>query len=121
MLTLSRIVQTCLACPSQWDAWDAEGNYYYLKYRYGHGQVRHYQTEDWVESALDQLIAVVADFRHGHPLDGIISLEEFAERAGIAVAEGAIITSLGDYWRDGLILAGVLDPRVLDEDAPEAT
>lgn len=29
--------QTCYACPSQWDAWDEEGNYWYLRFRHGYG------------------------------------------------------------------------------------
>ena len=35
VIVLDRIVQTCNACPSQWDAWDTEGNYYYIRYRWG--------------------------------------------------------------------------------------
>lgn len=114
MLTLVRIIQTCIACPAQWDAWDAEGNYYYLKYRGGHGQVRQYETADWVEAAEDELVRIVADFRYGHPLDGSLSLEDFAELAGIAIAENAMITGLGDYWRDELILGGVISPSALE-------
>ncbi len=40
MVTITRLVQTCEACPSQWDGWDAEGNYYYFRYRHGHFCVR---------------------------------------------------------------------------------
>lgn len=117
MLTLVRVIQTCLACPSQWDAWDADGRYYYLRYRYGTGKVKHYRTEDWAESPQDELIAVVAEFEHGHPLDGVISLEEFAERAGIAIAGDAMITPLGDYWRDELIMLGLISPSELEDGA----
>lgn len=39
MVTLTRWVNTCEACPSQWDAWDAEGNYYYIRYRHGWGNI----------------------------------------------------------------------------------
>jgi hypothetical protein len=34
---LVRAVQTCPAAPSQWDAWDLDGRYWYLRYRSGHG------------------------------------------------------------------------------------
>jgi hypothetical protein len=32
---LVRLVQTCTACPSQWDAWAEDGTYYYVRYRHG--------------------------------------------------------------------------------------
>ena len=116
MLTLVRVVQTSIACPSQWDAWDAEGNYYYLRYRYGHGQVKQYRTADWVDAHEDELIGVVASFYFGHPLDGILALEEFAGHAGITLAQDAMITGLGDHWRDELILGGAISPSVLEEE-----
>lgn len=34
-ITLVRVVQTSFANPSTWDAWDGEGQYYYLRYQ-GH-------------------------------------------------------------------------------------
>jgi len=34
--TIVKIIETCSACPSQWDMWDAEGNYYYVCYRWGY-------------------------------------------------------------------------------------
>jgi hypothetical protein len=71
-VTLTRAVQTCWACPSQWDAWDADGRYYYLRYRSGHGSVR-----------ADGARYPVADFDYGDSLDGFIELEKFAELAGI--------------------------------------
>ena len=115
MLVLTRVVQTSIACPAQWNAWDAAGNYYYLRYRGGHGQVKQYRTADWVNAAEDELVRVVADFRYGHELDGCIELAEFAELAGIVIAEGAMITGIGDYWRDELILRGVISPSALEE------
>lgn len=116
MLTLTRVVQTAMACPSQWDAWDAEGNYYYLRYRYGHGQVKQYKTADWTGAHEEQLVRVVASFYFGHPLDGVISLADFARLAGITIAEDAMVTGLGDYWRDELILGGVISPSALEEE-----
>src|SRR5437870_4567412 len=44
-LTLVRAVQISVACPAQWDAWDAEGNYYYLRYRSGCGRIERYETQ----------------------------------------------------------------------------
>lgn len=39
MLTLAKVIQTCAACPSQWDAWTEDGTYVYLRYRHGLGTV----------------------------------------------------------------------------------
>jgi hypothetical protein len=35
-ITIVRAERTCTACPSQWDMWDDEGNYIYVRYRHGH-------------------------------------------------------------------------------------
>jgi hypothetical protein len=110
-LTLVRTVQTSVACPSQWDAWDEEGRYYYLRYRSGCGQMRRYQTENWVNSDQDELIDVVAEFRYGHPLDGLLSLQDFARFAGVKLAENLMETGFEDYLRDELITGGAVDPK----------
>jgi hypothetical protein len=114
-VTLVRAVQTCMACPSQWDAWDADGNYYYLRYRSGHGEIRRYRTEDWLDSTDDEYEATVGTFDYGHPLDGTLSLAEFADLAGITLAPGLTQTSFGEYLRDELILDGTLSPKILEE------
>lgn len=116
-VTLVRVVQTCMACPSQWDAWDADGNYYYLRYRSSHGSVRRYHSENWVESGGDEYVETVADFTYGHPFDGHISLEEFAHLAGIALAPGLMRTGYGDHLRDELILNGTVGPEMLENDS----
>jgi hypothetical protein len=87
-----------MACPSQWDAWDAEGNYYYLRYRGGYGSVARYETENWCEDIEhDQFIEEVAVFEYGHPLDGSMTLEEFAVHAGIELAPSIERTA---FWRN---------------------
>jgi hypothetical protein len=103
VLTLTRVTQTSIACPAQWDAWDEAGNYYYLRYRHGYGAVRQYATPDWVTADEDQLIRHVASFEHGDGLDGSISLEEFCARAGIALAPDVVRTGFGDHLRDELV------------------
>ena len=35
MIKITRIVKTCMACPAQWNAWDDNGDYYYIRYRFG--------------------------------------------------------------------------------------
>ncbi len=80
MITIVRAVQTCYACPSQWDAWDADGNEYYLRYRWGGGEVHPVGSDgiDWT--------VTLAEFDTGDLLDGSIDLEEFASQAGMLLA-----------------------------------
>lgn len=79
---LVRAVQTCRACPSQWDAWDASGQYYYLRFRSGHGTVETAaDAKDYVDIATPN--TTVASFTHGDRLDGLMDLEEFLAHAGI--------------------------------------
>ena len=33
---LTKLIQTCNACPSQWDAWAEDGTYYYIRFRHGY-------------------------------------------------------------------------------------
>lgn len=86
---LVRVVQTCSGCLSQWNAWDAGGQYYYLRYRSGRGTVETAASE---EDYLDQTTppaVLVANFNHGGSFDSDICLEEFLQRAGMRLAEGA--------------------------------
>jgi len=118
-VTLVRAVQTCMACPSQWDAWDAEGYYYYLRYRSGHGTITRYGGPDGLgsEAAWNRFEGVlISEFTYGHPLDGFISLEEFAHLAGIALAPHLARTSFGEHVRDELILNGTLSPKILEQE-----
>lgn len=101
-------MQTSFACPSQWDAWDAEGNYYYLRYRHGYGQVRQYKTENWVDSDEDELIACVVEFEYGDPLDGDIDLDDFARLAGIEIEPVAFRTGYADHLRAELVFDGLV-------------
>ena len=79
-IIIDRAAQTCVACPSQWDAWDADGRYWYLRFRHGHGSMgRDYAT--------DNLSFTVSYEETG--LDGAISLEDFCERIGVTLALGA--------------------------------
>lgn len=142
MITIIMAVQTSMACPSQWDAWDEAGNYYYLRFRHGYGAVRRYQTENWVDAperadpdpedadhsrpgwALrlnSEYIGEVSHFLHGEDENlGDISLEEFCGRAGLVLAPGAIVTGFGDYLRDALVLEGVIGPEGLEESDEQA-
>jgi len=62
---IQKIQQTCLACPSQWDAWEADSTYYYIRYRYGTLTVS--TDEDRV-----QLVELVV----GDDFDGLMTFPE---------------------------------------------
>lgn len=38
-ITLIHVVETCIAAPNQWNAWDTDGNYWYLHFRAGLGTI----------------------------------------------------------------------------------
>lgn len=88
---LTRVVQTCWGCPSQWNAWDADGQYYYLRYRSGRGTVETAASEeDYLDPETPPPV-LVANFNHGVPFDSDICLEEFLQRAGMRLAEEASV------------------------------
>lgn len=87
MITLARVVETCAACPSQWDAWDTDGRYYYLRYRFGRGTVQ-------AESADGPIVAEFGE----NSMDGCIELDEFCAEAGIGLAEDAPVTPFADHF-----------------------
>ena len=80
-----RAIQTCSACPSQWDAWDSEGNYWYLRFRHGHGTAERQPSSDihsWEGKPPE------FEFATGEALDGVIDLPDFCMRAGMELALG---------------------------------
>lgn len=34
-IVITKLLNTCSACPSQWYAWDASGQKYYIRFRWG--------------------------------------------------------------------------------------
>jgi hypothetical protein len=81
--TIVKAVQTCHACPSQWDAWTDTGQYLYLRFRYGYGSVESQPGPD-VDTWSHQP-TLVASFQDEDGWAGEISLEEFCERAGLTL------------------------------------
>lgn len=75
--TLVRSTQTCMACPSQWDAVAADGTQLHLRFRHGKGTVTDEGTGE-----------LLAEFAHGDPPLGIISLDDFARLAGLVLDDG---------------------------------
>lgn len=79
---LVRAVQTCAACPAQWDAWDASGQYYYLRFRSGLGSVETAESaKDYVDISTPNTL--ITSFEHGDRWAGEMTLEEFLAHAGI--------------------------------------
>jgi hypothetical protein len=75
-VVIVRAVQTCTACPSQWDAWDNTGGYWYLRYRSGQGTM----------SAFEGRTDTPLSFDTGEEYGGSISLAEFCQRIGVTLA-----------------------------------
>lgn len=86
-IQLARVVETCSACPTQWDAWTVDGQYLYLRYRFGVGTVDAYDKPDW-ETWADSPDGKIARF--GTPsMAGMISLEDFLAATGLELAPDA--------------------------------
>ncbi|AUG81046.1 hypothetical protein CFP65_6390 [Kitasatospora sp. MMS16-BH015] len=86
-VVLARVVQTCPAAPSQWDAWTTHGQYLHLRYRHGEGSVEQHPSPDvetW-DSGESHLITVWEDGTE----DCAIALDAFLAEAGLSLAPGA--------------------------------
>ncbi|MEU4359617.1 hypothetical protein [Streptomyces virginiae] len=92
-LMLVRVVQTCLAYPSQWDAWTAEGQYLSLRYRHGEGCVERHPGPDLdtPDSWNEGLSELLAEWDDGTGSE-VISLEAFLAASGLALAAGASVS-----------------------------
>ena len=80
-----RAIETCAACPSQWDAWDIDGNYWYLHYRHGRGTAERQPGPDistWENYGPPDVRFEGSD----DGSDGWIDLEDFCRRAGLTLA-----------------------------------
>ncbi|CAL9350766.1 hypothetical protein SUDANB1_00456 [Streptomyces sp. enrichment culture] len=94
MTALARVVETCRACPSQWDAWTVDGQYLYLRYRHGIGSVEAQPSRDPDTWDLDKPPLVEWDDDTGN---GAITLEEFLRRAGLRLAVLAPVMPYEEY------------------------
>lgn len=90
-IVLARVVRTCTAVPSQWNAWTVAGQYLYLRYRSGIGTVDAYASTD-CEQWTHVPDGTVARFDTGDRLDGEMTLAQFCQHTGIEVADGAEVT-----------------------------
>jgi hypothetical protein len=98
---LARVVQTCIAAPSQWDAWDTAGRRYYLRYRHGRGRV---EAGDGSQRGAPVLI--YWDDRGG----SFLTLGDFMAKADLTLAEGADVRTLDDDPHDQVPPAGAPVP-----------
>lgn len=103
-IIIARAVMTCSGCPSQWDSWDIDGNYWYLRYRSSRGEVVRQPGPDWETwPAYEPNIT----FKGGEDdADGFMDLGRFAELAGITLHPACQVTEgeLFGYRKEG-------DPR----------
>lgn len=87
-LTLAKVVQTCSACPSQWDAWTTDGQYLYMRYRFGVGTVEKRPDPDIDSWSTEDSVII----RFGESsFDGCISLDDFLTEAGLVMAPDAVV------------------------------
>lgn len=82
---LTKVVETCGACPSQWDAWDLDGNYWYLRYRSAHGSAQRFPGPDTSTWNMDPPNISFDTLDDHNPLHGVMSLAEFCQRAGLTL------------------------------------
>lgn len=68
-------MQTCSACPSQWEGTDIFGNEVYIRYRWG------YLTIQVANSSEDSVYSTnpVYESEKGDGLDGVLSTSDLAE------------------------------------------
>lgn len=97
-ITLVRAVQTSEGFPSQWNAWDTNGQYYYLRYRRAHGTVHAFPSEDYTTWTWEDWHTPVARFDHGEPTEGVIRFDRFCELAGLAIAPIIEYQCFGQYF-----------------------
>lgn len=89
-IIIVRAVQTCEACPSQWDAWDADGRYWYLRHRHSVGAAWQYDSPDcetWDERPPVLRYEIDWESESTEEIgDGYVSLREFCRRTGLNLA-----------------------------------
>jgi hypothetical protein len=75
---VTKLEQTCFACPSQWDGELADGTTFYARYRYGTFSVEFYDQFGRGTTGTSEQV--------GDSLDGMMTTEEMLHRAGLVMA-----------------------------------
>jgi hypothetical protein len=71
-MRIINLVQTCPACPSQWDAQTEDGQYVYIRYRW-----------DTLTVSIDEQPYLHKDAVYDDPLRGVMSTEEMLQYTGL--------------------------------------
>ena len=88
-MKIIEIKQTCAACPTQFEAVTDRGKFLYMRFRYGRGYVKQFDSREGLNGDEFFSAPIIAEFAHGDSLLGVISLEEFLELADLELAEFA--------------------------------
>lgn len=121
---LVEVRQTCLACPTQFQATASDGTELYLRFRHRHGYVR---IDHGADYGLGDVV-VEFDVDEPHGPQGSITLDEFCDRAGLLLADDAAVSlmELEEDPCDTSLLDTLLDQSGVDEQSaqpntPDAT
>ncbi len=87
-LKIVKLVQTCSACPSQWDAWTDAGDYVYIRYRSGLLSVSQ------GDELQDRIFAVI----HGGQYDGEMDVNELAKLTSGILDLSQFVTEKPPAW-----------------------
>jgi len=75
MWKVTNIVETCFACPSQWEGKTEDGHTIYIRYRWGHLSVRvSYSTSEDISDAV--MGKEIISLSYGDGMSGVMSYEE---------------------------------------------
>jgi len=67
MITITKMIETCGGCPSQWDGWDEGGAYFYFRFRHGYLRVDAHDPDGRPYTILGKEV--------GDSMDGIMGYE----------------------------------------------
>jgi hypothetical protein len=83
-MRIRNLVQTCTACPSQWDAESEDGRPVYIRYRWGHLTAEYWEivgVGDYDPSV------IFHSSNQGGAFDGVMTTEEMIEKIGFEVID----------------------------------
>ena len=67
MITITKMIESCGGCPSQWDGGDGEGAHFYFRYRWGYLRVDAHDPDGRSNMIFGKEV--------GDGMDGIMSYE----------------------------------------------
>lgn len=108
-IELVKVVETCIGAPNQWNAWDADGQYYYLRYRHRQGTMDFHpgpNVDTW-QTPPSETSGRLVDFVT--KLDGGLDIVEFLHEVNketipqgltVLAAEGVDYTDYQTYMQE---------------------